>query len=496
MIKKIVSIYIFLALNITYLNAYDMSVTSYDEYEQQEQIYEDSESINSYIPVSVNKDISDLSTLNELNHPTSIVFDITKNPNTFDVSSVSKIMLRVEKIAVEIDKVSGIFPREVTTFTCRKDVKNTEYCPINLLPATSFYTYSNGSSVEHTQTVRDWQNSETVFKCPYNGYLIKRLYKNTCPKCIDSYMTMEVKCFTNGNTNIHFFTSKRPNSGRVYWNIKSINKRIYADSSMPYSFVADVGNHCHFPFYYGRTCDSSGCSHKMGLRGSTCNGRDFSTSGYAKFPTTKKCNTGYKKSGNSCFKDIQYKFYSYACAEGFIVDKIGFQDFIKEDPDRSKSNENSLISSVNNVNSPVNNCKKEGFKCIDEAPPVFVDGEWKCSPFICDSNRECGIATCINGEAMDENTLFDESPLVGKNATNVCNSKLCDAARYERLGRCGTDSKCPTAFGVYEYNGKCYKNVCPPKATVKDLGADEFSCLSLQCPRGYELDNDEECVKE
>lgn len=165
-----------------------------------------------------------------------------------------------------------------------------------------------------------------------------------------------------------------------------------------------------------------------------------------------------------------------------------------------------------NPSTLTNNCKRLKFTCAADAtrPCAYADedgdtdeedGTWGCSPFVCDENSKCGKAICINGNPIQNDTgavlsgvvPFNYSALVGLNDDPICDYDVCDMAVYEKLGQCGIPERCPTAFGVYEVNGHCYKDVCPHDSTEKDLGGGQTTCMQASCPNGYSVNAQGKC---
>ncbi|MFK5855524.1 MAG: hypothetical protein QM503_05290, partial [Bacteroidota bacterium] len=151
-------------------------------------------------------------------------------------------------------------------------------------------------------------------------------------------------------------------------------------------------------------------------------------------------------------------------------------------------------NTVNNPISPSNNCRRVRYKCNDTKKPTLVGSRWMCSPFICSSGI-CALGICAQGSPKPGESAYTNSPFSALNTSSVCNDVNCDAFVYKKLGRCGSQSKCPQGFGIYSKNGKCYKDVCPAGATVKNLGNDQFSCQKKGCPTGYKTFSGK-CVKQ
>jgi conjugal transfer mating pair stabilization protein TraN len=146
-----------------------------------------------------------------------------------------------------------------------------------------------------------------------------------------------------------------------------------------------------------------------------------------------------------------------------------------------------------NQSPPANNCIQQDYRCDSEPEDTClrVGGSWQCSPYECSAEGQCGNAICVNGTSGDTSN-YTPSPLTGISST-VCGSVVCDAVEFENLGMCNGVPACPTAFDIYEINGNCYRDVCPPESTKQELGGDEFRCLMLGCPSGY-VESSGNCV--
>ena len=70
------------------------------------------------------------------------------------------------------------------------------------------------------------------------------------------------------------------------------------------------------------------------------------------------CPDSYQNTGSGCKKDINYKYYSYGCEEGYEVVNRGFTSFTKTDPDTSAVNWITLDDAVNDINPPAANCSR------------------------------------------------------------------------------------------------------------------------------------------
>ncbi|MCT7563130.1 hypothetical protein N5U23_03785, partial [Aliarcobacter butzleri] len=186
-----------------------------------------------------------------------------------------------------------------------------------------------------------------------------------------------------------------------------------------------------------------------------------------------KCPVGYTETTGSetakgeCKGNIDYSYYEYKCNEDKNGQNNNYQ-IINTGGDCNKSDTNNktvnpeLSNSCNSSTPPVNNCKRQSFKCnSNEIKPVYVNGEWQCSPFLCDSNMKCGYATC-NSPSIPSTSKFQDvayNPLKYK-TDSKCNQDICDYVLNAQVSYCES-SQCPKRDDVIEKNGLCYKMECP-----------------------------------
>jgi conjugal transfer mating pair stabilization protein TraN len=90
-----------------------------------------------------------------------------------------------------------------------------------------------------------------------------------------------------------------------------------------------------------------------------------------------------------------------------------------------------------------------------------------CSPYDCVEDY-CRLAMCPDLQ-MAKDGISDPS---------ACSEIVCDASKPYN-GHCGKDD-CPSGYGIFKENGKCYQSVCPQGAIEQPDG----SCQTLQCPAG------------
>ncbi|MFX4241094.1 hypothetical protein ACOL3H_11970, partial [Aliarcobacter butzleri] len=200
------------------------------------------------------------------------------------------------------------------------------------------------------------------------------------------------------------------------------------------------------------------------LSGTTCK---KSCGSVTKCPEGYVETTGAEVAKGECKGNIDYSYYEYKCNEEKNGQNNNYQ-IINNGGDCNKSDTNNktvnpeLSNSCNSSTPPVNNCKRQSFKCnSNEIKPVYVNGEWQCSPFLCDSNMKCGYATC-NSPSIPSTSKFQDvayNPL-DYIYNNKCNQDICDYVLNAQVSYCES-SQCPKRDDVIEKNGLCYKMECP-----------------------------------
>lgn len=97
----------------------------------------------------------------------------------------------------------------------------------------------------------------------------------------------------------------------------------------------------------------------------------------------------------------------------------------KTDNDINKVN-SELADNCNSSTPPINNCKSSEYSCDSTIfKPAFVDGNWKCSPYMCNGEMKCGYASCQgNNTSLDYYMLSSLNPLKSevKLNTSDCNT--------------------------------------------------------------------------
>ena len=236
--------------------------------------------------------------------------------------------------------------------------------------------------------------------------------------------------------------------------------------------------------FYSYECSSGYTAIDKGL--ASCTKTDSSTSTDTSSSLDDPCNSSTPPKEN-CYKDISYKHYTYGCSPGYITDNYGLSTCPKTDPNKSVNNSATLDddcnsktpppgncrksysykyyeylcegtnsvnenyeainkglstctktdNDINKVNSeladncnsstpPINNCKSSEYSCDSTIfKPAFVDGNWKCSPYMCNGEMKCGYASCQgNNTSLDYYMLSSLNPLKSevKLNTSDCNT--------------------------------------------------------------------------
>ena len=188
----------------------------------------------------------------------------------------------------------------------------------------------------------------------------------------------------------------------------------------------------------------------------------------AKCPSGYNKTTGAEASKGVCVKSIEYTYYNYLCnnsknEQGYNYTPVNSGgNCNKVDPNNTTNNSSTLDDACNSATPPTNNCKRLGYRCnSNERKPAFVDGEWKCSPFLCDSNMKCGYGTCDlpTKPSLDKYMDVAYNPLQYI-SSNKCNGAICDYVINKEVSYC-ENKQCPKSDDIIEKDGKCYKLECP-----------------------------------
>ncbi|MFY4797057.1 hypothetical protein ACOTVS_11070, partial [Aliarcobacter butzleri] len=207
------------------------------------------------------------------------------------------------------------------------------------------------------------------------------------------------------------------------------------------------------------TCPNGGT-----LDGSTCK---KSCGGVAKCPQGYTETSGAEVTKGECKGNIDYSYYEYKCNEDKNGQNNNYQ-IINSGGDCNKSDTNNktinieLSNSCNSSTPPKNNCKREGFKCnSNERKAVYVENEWRCSPYLCNGDMRCGYGSCENGTEASKDKYQDVAynPLKQLYAKQ-CNSALCDYVENRDISYCEKKS-CPEGEDIISQDGRCYKIECP-----------------------------------
>lgn len=116
--------------------------------------------------------------------------------------------------------------------------------------------------------------------------------------------------------------------------------------------------------------------------------------------------------------------------------------------------------------SDTNKCFDNKYSCpIDKNIPCVGTQKYNhwCSPWKCNSNKQCGYAFCPNNMAPKNTSPWMLRSLlynVAYTSNSQCVGSKCDIVVNRDISYCGKDS-CPKGFGVYEKNNRCYKDECP-----------------------------------
>lgn len=337
---------------------------------------------------------------------------------------------------------------------CQKTVSFDFYqytCPSTYSPINSGFTsYTKtdpNTSTENWNTLDDAVNSATA---PIGN----------CQKTI-TYSYYKYNCPTGYTVRDGGLTSACPRTDP--------NKTINNEStlSQPCNNSTPPTGNCEkiIPYtFYSYECSSGYTAIDKGL--ATCTKTDSSTSTNTSSTLSQPCNSATPPKEN-CYKDISYKHYTYGCSPGYITDNYGLSTCPKTDPNKSVNNSATLDDAcnsktpppgncrksysykyyeylcegtnsfnenyeainkglstctktdndINKVNTeladncnnsipPINNCKSSEYSCDSTIfKPAFVDGNWKCSPYYCNSEMKCGYASCQGNYTSADNYM-------------------------------------------------------------------------------------------
>ena len=177
------------------------------------------------------------------------------------------------------------------------------------------------------------------------------------------------------------------------------------------------------------------------------------------------CPLDYTPSGNSCKKDINYKYYSYGCDIGYSISNQGFTSFNKTDPDTTKVNWDTLDDSVNDIYPPAGNCTK-----------IL---NYNYYTYGCESGYtviNAGLSTC---NKTDTNTAGANSSLA-----DDCNSPTPPAANcYKDINYNYYTYSCPAGYSISNYG----LTSCPktdPNYSINNQNTLDDNCNNPTPPVG------------
>jgi hypothetical protein len=372
-------------------------------------------------------------TAEELLKPNTNAIDFTLNNSTN--SNEYKPEKYVNKIEMEVEKVLGYIPRSFKTFTCNNDIYGNTYCPSDLAKADDYWDYDNGYSVagvgevtDYTSKVSSIETINATYNAPTYGWkwYSGRSSPSSGQKDANGFMIFnDYKVGTSGGC--YFYTSmygsyiaKKHTNGEVIPANTIVGIAVVAPQS------ADETQYIVCRLY---SSGSYSCPSGHALSGSTCVKQTLSCpSGYTE-------TTGVETSKGQCKKVHTYTYYDYLCNTSLNDQNISFTpsdsggNCNKTDTNNSAIN-NELSNSCNSSVPPTNNCKRLGYRCNQNvAKPAFIDGEWKCSPYYCNSDMKCGYASC-QGYYSSADTYMSSSLNPLKSEVKLSNSSCNTSYEY------------------------------------------------------------------
>jgi hypothetical protein len=157
--------------------------------------------------------------------------------------------------------------------------------------------------------------------------------------------------------------------------------------SLDYSPISSTGRFIRI----NKTCPSG-----YSLNGTTCQ----KTTTTLSCPSSYTETTGTDTANGECKNTVNYTYYNYKCnSDETVLNEGG--NIQKVDTDKTSINTEILSSDLNSSTPPLNNCKK----VIGVGKAAFVDGEWKCSPFMCNGDMKCGFGTCEGFSVSNDNYM-------------------------------------------------------------------------------------------
>ncbi|MFX4240128.1 hypothetical protein ACOL3D_07190 [Aliarcobacter butzleri] len=405
----------------------------------------------------------------DLKNPSSTTFDFT-----YQSPSDSKIESLSEMILVQISKQSFLERRNSSLFNCNYDSFGNEFCPSNLAKAESYWDYDNGFSIPKVGQVVDYTNKENSTNYIQADYQLQKKVNNNWVNTTSVTVVTGLKLNVNQEVSQIYTTTinKNTTSATVVTGLKlnvnqevsqiyttTINKNTTSATvvtGLELNINQEVSQIYTTTIRFQLTC----------LTGSVLENNQCKRS-IIQCPEGYVETTGAEVAKGECKGNIDYSYYEYKCNEEKNGQNNNYQ-IINNGGDCNKSDTNNktvnpeLTNSCNSSTPPVNNCKRQGFKCnSNEIKPVYVNGEWQCSPFLCDSNMKCGYATC-NSPSIPSTSKFQDVAYNPLNYiyNNKCNQDICDYVLNAQVSYCES-SQCPKRDDVIEKNGLCYKMECP-----------------------------------
>ncbi len=345
----------------------------------------------------------------------------------------------------------------------------------------------NGSSCNHnfqlsgsTCNGRDYQIAATSpipyrveYICPDNNYLDNG---SNCKKTY-TYKFYEYQCIGVNSFNESW---KSTNSGlssctKIDTNLKTVNMDLSVDCN---SSIAPANNCTSSEYNCG--VEDGGIFLKDNIDYSNGTSTKYLSS-ITKYlskilvdnslhcPSGTNETTGIEREKGECKNETYYSYYEYSCPTdsnqfGFTyeVQNMGGNCNPTSIEQLIDINNDGIKDSCNSSTPPTNNCIRKSYDVLnDKNKPVFVDNQWQCSPFSCNSNKKCGYGLCPYGTTPSD-TLFQDvayNPL-GASFNGTCIGEICDYVKNNKISYC-VSKQCPSGSEYVTKDGDCYKEECP-----------------------------------
>ena len=186
-------------------------------------------------------------------------------------------------------------------------------------------------------------------------------------------------------------------------------------------------------------------------------------------PTNYVETTGTEREKGECKLDTVYFYNVYSCSSE--PNQYGYNWEVQDKGGNCNPvsliqlldvNKDGIGDSCNSNIPPSQNCIRKTFEALPGLnAPVFVDNQWQCSPFSCNSSKKCGYGICPMGTTAST-TLFQDiaySPLTPAN-NGLCTNEICDYVKNSKISYC-VSQQCPTGPEYVTKDGNCYKEECP-----------------------------------